>query len=156
MTARRGVLVSAAQVALHYGGYNLRGALALSSDERDLLLAVAAHDEEEKFRRLGRMLGTTWDIASLIRVDTASDKRDQDKKSQSGPLPTSMEFPLSMMLAPEFMQNVGKTMRERYSRRLDLEREAGTSNIIELGSLPLEEAKAFWRGVPRAPPPKTK
>jgi hypothetical protein len=129
--ARRDKFLSAAQVAYHYG-YSLADALALSTSERYLLLAVSNSEDDKRWTKLGRILGTNWNISDLL--DKKGDQQKEDDEEDT------IFLPLLPFVAPELFNSVTKDAKERAARRNSLPR--GT---VELGTLSKAQAKALFQ-----------
>lgn len=130
--ARRDKFLSAAQVAYHYG-YSLSEALALSTSERYLLLAVSNSEDDKRWTKLGRILGTNWDVSDLL--DKKDDQRQKEEDEED-----TIFLPLLPFVAPELFNSVTKGAKERAARRNSLPR--GT---VELGTLSKAQAKALFQ-----------
>lgn len=139
-TSRRSLFISAAQVALHYG-YTLSEALALSSSERYLLLAVFYDAEEKKYDKLGEMLGTRWSMSDLIETGGP----------RSSEVPDRINLPLLPFMAPELFQSVAKDYREKIAAS---RRHSGNEPVTEVGTLSVAEARAFFKSVYSSAPEK--
>jgi len=142
--ARRDFFLSAAQVAFHYGGYTLETAIGLSHDERDLLLAVARDEGEQTWDRLGRTLGTKWEMRSLIGM---LDDQKEDENAEPKPMPTTINIPLLMAAAPEFLKSIIDEYKKKHSAMLSTMREAGGVPVVEIGSLTSEQARALYKHI---------
>lgn len=130
---RRDLFITAAQVAFHFG-YTLADALALSSSERYLLLAVVADIEDKKYAKLGKMLGTRWSVEDLI----------EESKQGSSDLPDEVNFPLLPFVAPDLFQTMAKDYR---TKALAAKRNRAMGGVTEVGTLNVKDAKAFFKSL---------
>ena len=103
--------------------------------ERELLLSVAESETERQWNRLEDSLGTRWSIDELTR-----------EQKQDSIVPKFVRLPLVPMLAAEAFKHVSDEYRKKLanSKRAD-------PNTIEVGSLSVEEAKAFFKKLTAAP-----
>lgn len=139
--SRRDTLISAAQVALHYGGYKLDDAMALSRDERELLLAVAFDAREQQWEQLETILGTSWDVRQL--AGALLDKPASDKPRA---MPNKIRIPLLLAAAPDFFKAMTDEYKKKYQTMLNNMQEAG-STVIEIGTLSPEEARELYKSI---------
>lgn len=131
--ARRSKFISAAQVAYYYN-YTLAEALALSTNERHLLLAVAYDVDEKQFVRLGRMLGVHWTVEDLTAENRGRSHAPSD----------TLNLPLLPFVAPELFQATIKEYKEKAAKR-----KTTGENITEIGTLSVAEAKALLKSINR-------
>lgn len=132
--------MSAAQVAYHYGGYTLEDAVALSRDERDVLLAVAFDERQQQWERFEKVMGTTWDIKALAGL--VGDENEGSK----GPvqIPSKVRIPLLLAAAPEFFKAMTEEYKQKYQRMLSVMAEAG-GPVVEIGTLSSEQARQIYK-----------
>lgn len=116
--------------------------MALSRDERELLLGVAVAQEETVFNRLERALGTKMDIESLLQLeDTSGGPRKQG-------LPPVVSIPLLAAVAPELIDHLSKKMRQRYQAAASEYAEVPQGGmLVDVGNLSVREAKAFFKQI---------
>ena len=141
--ARRDLFISSAQVAYHFGGYNLNDAMTLSRDERELLLAVAVAEQDRVWDRFESVLGITWDIATLSGVEPKRESKD----GKPPPLPSQVKIPMLMALAPEFFKAISDSYKSKYKAMLEAQQISGRAPVVDLATLTPEQAREFYKRI---------
>lgn len=120
--------------------------MALSSDERALLLAIAMAEEQEQWERFESILGIRWDLATLVGAGL-DDKKGQDKKPEPEQLSNVIRVPLMVALAPEFFKAMAEEQAKKYRSIKSVEHESGGGQVIEIGSLSPQAARDILKQV---------
>lgn len=123
-------MVSSAQVAYHYG-YTLKEALALSTDERRLLIATVVVEKEKTWERLESILGTKWSVEEL----------ESEHSGPEAPV-KNVRLPIVPMLAPEIFQSIVDKHKKAAASKKSL-----GQDVIEMGTLSRAEAKALLKNL---------
>jgi hypothetical protein len=144
MNLYRDDLVSAAQVAKHYGAYTLDEALALSREKRRLLLAVSAIDDDNRLQQLERSLGIIWDVQDFLSLSAPSGGARGMKADGSTQISPRVKIPLALAMAAEFLQKSSETMRSRVASADASYLQKG-EKVREVGTMSTEDAMAFWK-----------
>ena len=111
--------------------------MRLSSAERDLLLAVVSHEKEEQWERLGRVLGTSWSVRDLIAEKSGP---------SSGAMPSFVDIPLALAIAPQFLKKISDEYRHKYKSILRAEAE-GHGQVVEIASMDSRAAREFYKQI---------
>lgn len=123
-------------------------ALALSREERELLLAVALTEQDRQFTRVENALGISWSLADLVGI---TDKKKKPKKrSKDDPpekLPSQIRVPLLLALAPEFFEAIGKDYRRKWNAMTEAQRISGGGPVVDLATLSPEQAREFYKRI---------
>jgi hypothetical protein len=144
--ARRERFVSAAQVAYHYGAYQLKDALQLNKDERNLLLAVSLSEQERSFKRFEVAMGLVWDIEDLVSHAGKKTKRKKGDKKEAEKLPRQVRIPALLALAPEMFKAISEEYRRKYrAASAHGDNVPAGHKVVEMGNLSKEEAQAIWK-----------
>ena len=113
--------------------------MALSKAERRLLLGIVKAKDTTWWNKIDDLLGTVWAMEDLVKEPT---------KGGAGALPAQVRLPVLLALVPELFQTMGEDYRKRASTRAMSQAPAGS---IDIGTLPLDEAKALLLGLDRIP-----
>lgn len=112
----------------------------LDEDEIEVLTAVRVADEMRHREWLEDTLGVTIDLKSLIV------KKDGPRRS--GPAPSKIRVPLSHLVAVEGLG----ALIETYKKNSSVSASEGAEvdpDVVQIGNLPQEEAKALLKGMMR-------
>lgn len=109
--------------------------MQLHAAERDLLLAVASHEQEEQWQRLGKMLGTSWSVRDLL---------DEGSSKTGGQMPAFVDLPLTLAIAPQLLKKLSDDYRNKYRGILRAEAE-GHGHVVEVASMDARTAREFYK-----------
>ncbi len=121
----------------------MKEALALSRDERELLLAVAVTEQDRIWDRFEAGMGITWDIATLAGIEP--DRGGKDGKPQK--LPSQVKIPMLMAVAPEFFKAISDSYKGKYKAMLEAQRISGRGPVVDLGTLSPVQAREFYKRI---------
>jgi hypothetical protein len=105
--------------------------------------------EQESFKRYGRLLGNYWDIDSLENLFSEPDLRESHRKPQ-----TEFFYPFSFLVNADFMDALRKSAGRKYGiAPPDWVKNAGDENFEDMFSWDAEDFVKFVGGVvgPRIP-----
>ena len=111
--------------------------MALSRDERELLIGVVAANRERDWDRFESSLGISWDVATLAGMEP---KRESD-----GKMPSQVKIPMLLAMAPEFFKTIADGYKSKYRAMLEAQQISGRAPVVDLGTLTPEQAREFYK-----------